>query len=123
MVLTGIGATTWVLLSYGILPLVAGQGASRAGPAHEPAFRSALAGANGTWFLWPVAGQSVAVGLTSLTPPVPVALTDLAVACWAVGAVLYFLVAALVTAALLTGPARAADLTPAYWVFMGAAAI
>jgi tellurite resistance protein TehA-like permease len=113
-VLLVIGGTSWVLLSYGLPMLVAG--AERARPA--------LADANGTWFLWPVGVQSAAVAVTSLTPPLPATLgAGLAVACWAVGVVLYLLVAALVTAALLTAPVRPAELTPAYWVFMGATAI
>ncbi|HEU5387676.1 MAG TPA: hypothetical protein VFV73_17405 [Streptosporangiaceae bacterium] len=37
--------------------------------------------------------------------------------------VLYLLVAALVVAVVLAVPARPAELTPACWVFMGAAAI
>ena len=70
-----------------------------------------------------VATQSVAVAATSLHPPVPGALAALAVGCWAVGVVLYLLIAALVAAALLAYPVRPAELTPPYWVFMGATAI
>jgi tellurite resistance protein TehA-like permease len=113
IVLLVIGGVSWVLLSY-TLPLV--LGGRTAGPA-------ALRGANGSWFLWPVAAQSVAVGITSLPAPVPAGAADVAVACWAVGVILYLLVAALVTAAVLAFPVRPAELTPAYWVFMGAAAI
>jgi tellurite resistance protein TehA-like permease len=47
----------------------------------------------------------------------------LAVACWGIGVILYLLTAGLMTAALLTVPARPAELSPAYWVFMGATAI
>lgn len=112
-VLLVIGGVSWVLLSY-TLPLLL-AGGSRARPA--------LAGVNGTWFLWAVASQSVAVGLTSLPAPLPGALAVLAVACWAVGVILYLLIAALVVAVLLARPVDPAELTPAYWVFMGAAAI
>ncbi|MBV9204210.1 MAG: tellurite resistance/C4-dicarboxylate transporter family protein [Actinobacteria bacterium] len=113
-VLLAIGGTSWLLLSYGIPLLLAG--AARPGPA--------LAGANGTWFLWPVAAQSVAVGVTSLTPPVGGTLgAALAVSCWAVGVILYLLVTGLVVAVLLAVPVRPSALTPAYWVFMGATAI
>jgi tellurite resistance protein TehA-like permease len=111
-VLLVIGGASWVLLSYTLPLLVAGAG--------RPA---ALAGANGSWFLWPVAAQSVAVGLTSLPPPLPADVADAAVACWAVGVILYLLVAGLVAAALLVLPVKPAELTPAYWVGMGAAAI
>jgi tellurite resistance protein TehA-like permease len=51
------------------------------------------------------------------------ALAALAICCWAVGVVLYLIVAVLVATALLQYPVRAADLTPPYWVFMGATAI
>lgn len=111
-VLLVIGGASWVLLSYSLPLLVAGPG--------RPA---ALSGANGSWFLWPVAAQSVAVGLTSLPPPLPAAMVDVAAACWAVGVILYLLIAGLVAAALLAFPVRPAELTPAYWVGMGAAAI
>jgi tellurite resistance protein TehA-like permease len=111
-VLLVIGGASWVLLSYGLPLLIAGPG--------RPA---ALAGANGSWFLWPVATQSVAVGLTSWPAPLPAWAAAIAVACWAVGVLLYLLVAGLVTVALATVPAGPAGLTPAYWVFMGASAI
>ena len=111
--LLAAGGASWLLLSYSLPLLLAG----RPGP------RPALAGANGTWFIWVVATQSVAVAATSLHPPVPGALAALAVGCWAVGVVLYLLIAALVAAALLAYPVRPAELTPPYWVFMGAPAI
>jgi tellurite resistance protein TehA-like permease len=120
-VLLVIGGVSCVLLSYGV-PLVLASGNTSGRAARGPA-GSALASANGTWFLWPVAAQSVAVGLTSLKPPLAPALTSLAVACWAVGLVLYLLVAALVAAMLFAVPVRPGELTPAYWVFMGASAI
>lgn len=109
-VLLAMAGTSWVLLSYG-LPLLLGP-------------RPALTGVNGTWFLWPVGAQSVAVAVTSLAPPLPASLAAaLAVGCWAVGVILYLLVAGLVVAVLLAVPVRPAALTPAYWVFMGATAI
>lgn len=108
-----IGGITWALLSYGLPLLIAGGNRSR----------PPLSVVNGTWFLWAVATQSIAVGLTSLPAPLPVALATLAVACWAVGVLLYLLIAAVVMAAMLANPAAPAELEPAYWVFMGAAAI
>ena len=113
IVLLVIGGISWALLSYGLPLLLAGANHSR----------PALAGANGTWFLWPVATQSVAVGLTALSPPLPGAAAALAVFCWAVGVTLYLLVAGLVVAALLTFRVEPANLTPTYWVSMGATAI
>ena len=112
-VLMAAGGVGWLLLSYSLPLLLVG--------AHGP--QPALAGANGTWFIWVVASQSVAVAATSLHPPVPGALAAIAIGCWAVGVVLYLLIAALVTVALLAYPGRPAGLTPPYWVFMGATAI
>ena len=122
-VLLIIGGACWMLLSHGVPLLLAGQGVMRAAEADRGDLRPALAAANGTWFLWPVSAQSVAVGLTSLAQPVPPALAALAVACWAVGVVLYLLVVALVVAVVLAVPVRPGELIPAYWVFMGAAMI
>ena len=112
-VLLAIGGACWVVLSYGLPLLLAGGGS----------LQPALAGVNGTWFLWVVATQSIAVAATSLQPPVPEALAALAVGCWAVGVVLYLIVAGLVAGVLLAFPLRPSELTPAYWVFMGATAI
>lgn len=111
--LLAAGGAGWLLLSYS-LPLVL---IGRAGSA------PALAGANGTWFIWVVGTQSIAVAATSLRPPLPAALTALAVCCWAVGVTLYLIIAVMVTAALFARPVRSAELTPPYWVFMGATAI
>ena len=111
-VLLVIGGCGWLLLSY-TLPLLL-LGHNRAQPA--------LAGANGTWFVWVVGTQSIAVAATSLHP-VPAALAALAICCWSIGVVLYLLIAGLVAADLLTYPVRPAEVGPPYWVFMGATAI
>jgi tellurite resistance protein TehA-like permease len=96
----------------GRLPLIGGNGS-----------RPALAGANGTWFIWVVGTQSIAVAATSLRPPLPAALAALAICCWAAGVVLYLVIAGLVAGALFGYHVRRAELTPPYWVFMGATAI
>jgi tellurite resistance protein TehA-like permease len=111
-VLLVLAGLTSLLLSYGIpLALITRRGAG-----------SALAGANGTWFLCVVGTQSIVVVLAALAP-LPIGLAALAVALWAAGVVLYLIVVTLVLARLLHFPVRAADLTPAYWVAMGATAI
>ena len=108
-----LGGLAWLLLGYGIpLALITRRGQ-----------QSALEGANGTWFLWTVGTQSIAVAITSLARPVPSALAALAVLLWAAGVVLYLITAAAVLASLLHFPVRPAALRPASWVFMGAAAI
>ncbi len=102
----------WLVLNYGVpLVLITRHGT-----------QPALSGANGTWFIWVVGTQSLAVSATALPSP-PTALVALSVACWSVGIVLYVVVAALVLTSLLQYPVRPAELTPAYWVFMGATAI
>jgi tellurite resistance protein TehA-like permease len=113
-ILLTIGGITWAVLSYSVpLVLIAG-GRSAVPPA---------AGANGAWFLWAVATQSVAVGLTALPPPLPSPLAALAAGFWAVGVVLYLIIAVLAAGTLLARPVLPAGLTPAWWVFMGATAI
>ena len=116
-VLLAAAGLVWLLLSYGI-PL---------GLFTRRSPRPARAGVNGTWFLWVVGTQSIAVSATALLPaasPAPGGLlTAVAVGTWAVGVVLYLLIAGLVLAVLLRFPVEPAGLTPAYWVFMGATAI
>jgi tellurite resistance protein TehA-like permease len=112
-VLLVVAGLSWLLLCYGVpLYLITTHGS-----------RSALAGINGSWFLWVVGTQSLAVALASLAPPVDHWIATLAVMLWTVGVVLYLIIATLVLAGLLHFPVQAASLTPAYWVFMGATAI
>jgi tellurite resistance protein TehA-like permease len=112
-VLLAVAGAAWLLLSYGTpLALITGHGTG-----------SALADVNGSWFLWTVGTQSLAVALTALRPPLASPLAALAALLWAVGVVLYLIIATLVLAGLLHFPVQPAALTPAYWVFMGATAI
>jgi tellurite resistance protein TehA-like permease len=86
----------------------------------------ALAEANGSWFLWVVAVQSVAVLAASIEPTTRAGrreLALLAVACWSIGVLLYAAVALFVAAALMRRPPAPADLTPPYWIAVGATAI
>ena len=88
--------------------------------------RPVLEDANGTWFIWVVASQSVAVLAAALEPSVGVGrreLALLAVFSWSVGVFLYAATGLLVAARMLLYPLRPADLTPPYWVAMGATAI
>jgi tellurite resistance protein TehA-like permease len=79
---------------------------------------------NGTWFLWSVGSESVAVAVASLARVTPGhAVAVLAVVCWAVGLMQYLLTAALVLARPLARPVQPEGLTPSVWIFMGAAAI
>lgn len=101
--LLAAGGAGWLLLSYSLPLLLAGRSS----------LAPALSGANGTWFIWTVGTQSIAVAATSLQRPVPVALATLAVACWAVGVVLYLVIAVMMVIARLQYPVRPASLTVA----------
>jgi hypothetical protein len=111
-----VGWAAWVALGYTV-PWTAVLGRAR---------RPVVAAANGTWFIWVVASQSVAVLAAALQPTVSTGrreLALLAVFCWAVGALLYGAAGIMVAARLLLYPLRPADLSPPHWVAMGAAAI
>lgn len=116
LVLLGVGFLGWLALGY-VVPWTALLRRSE---------RPVVAGANGTWFIWVVASQSVAVLAAALEPSVVDGrreLALLAVVTWSVGAFLYAAVGVFVAARLLLYPLRPADLTPPYWVAMGATAI
>lgn len=90
--------------------------------------RPVVSTANGTWFIWVVASQSVAVAAAALDPVVGSdawrhVLSVVAVACWSVGLFLYAAAGVLVTLRMMLYPLRPIDLTPPYWVAMGACAI
>lgn len=110
-----VGAVAGLVLGY-VVPagLLAGR--------DRPAIRHA----DGSWFLWVVAGQSVATLAAALEPGRHVghdALALLAVTAWSVSAFLYVVVAVVVAVRLVAHDVRPADVTPPYWVAMGAAAI
>lgn len=88
--------------------------------------RVAVASADGSWFVWAVASQSVAVVAASLEPSAQDlrhGLALLAVVAWSVGCFLYAAEGILVCLRTLLYETTAADLTPTYWVAMGAASI
>jgi tellurite resistance protein TehA-like permease len=107
------GGLAWLLLNYGVpMMLITRHGT-----------QPVLSGVNGTWFVWVVGTQSIAVSATALPSPVPTGVIAVAVAFWSVGAVLYAVVAALAVTRLLLYPVKPGELTPVDWVFMGATAI
>lgn len=74
-----------------------------------------LLGVNGTWFIWVVGTQSIAVAIAALDRPgtgLVRAAALSAVALWSVGAVPYVIVAALVLTRLLLREVRPQELTP-----------
>jgi len=86
-----------------------------------------LARADGTWFIWAVASQSLAIGMAQLRPQVDAAFAPwvglLAVLAWSVGVVLYAAMAMLVLLRVVHHGVTPPQFDPAYWVSMGALAI
>ncbi|WOC11503.1 tellurite resistance/C4-dicarboxylate transporter family protein [Gordonia sp. MP11Mi] len=112
----GVTAVSWFVLGYA-LPAIAFAARGDEAPMRR---------ADGSWFVWVVATQSVAILAASLQPAVDTLRTEfalLAVSCWSIGVVLYVGVAVLVAARLLLARPSPADVTGAYWVAMGATAI
>jgi tellurite resistance protein TehA-like permease len=116
LVLLMVGAGIWVVLGY-VLPwqvLMARDG--------EPI----LARTDGSWFVWSVASQSLAVGLSGVRPPGGAAadlLGALTVMAWSVGTILYVGIAVLVILRVVHFGITPEQFEPTYWVSMGALAI
>lgn len=111
-----VAVTTWLVLGY-VIPWTAVLGNS-----HRPV----VINANGTWFIWVVASQSVAVSAASLEPVYATLRDGLAVVAvfsWSVGVFLYAAAGIFVAARMMLYELRPADLNPPYWVAMGACAI
>lgn len=117
------GGLLWLVLGYGI-PFTAVLGSST---------RPVSSGVNGTWLVWVVAAQSVAVVASSLgieLPSTPYAdpglvayLTLAAVVMWAVGLALYVVCMIAIGVRVLQHRFGPEDLDAPYWVSMGALAI
>ncbi|MGN6132633.1 MAG: tellurite resistance/C4-dicarboxylate transporter family protein [Nocardioidaceae bacterium] len=115
-VLLALSGSAWLLLGY-VVPWTAVLSREE---------RPVTAAANGTWFIWVVASESVATAAATLEPVVAhgrreVAL--LAVMSWSVGVFLYVAAAVFVSLRMMLYPLRPEDLNPPYWVAMGAVAI
>ncbi|MGH8889117.1 MAG: tellurite resistance/C4-dicarboxylate transporter family protein [Acidothermaceae bacterium] len=114
--LLAIGWLSWLVLGY-VVPWTAVLSNKE---------RPVIAAANGTWFIWVVASQSVAVLAAALEPTTLVGrreLALLAVFSWSVGVFLYAAAGIFVANRLMSYPLTPADLNPPYWVAMGATAI
>ncbi|HEU0192536.1 MAG TPA: tellurite resistance/C4-dicarboxylate transporter family protein [Mycobacterium sp.] len=111
------GSLAWLVLGY-LVPWTAVLSTTE---------RPVLQRANGTWFIWVVASQSIAVLAAALESDMDESwrriLALLAVACWAVGVFLYGAAGIFVAARMMLYPLRPEDVTPQYWVSMGATAI
>lgn len=111
-----VAACVWLVLGY-VIPWSAVLGRAE---------RPVVALANGTWFIWVVASQSVAVAASALEPAVTDSrglLAVLAVLSWSVGVFLYAASAIFVSLRVMLYPLEPEDLDPPYWVSMGAVAI
>ncbi|WP_261796011.1 tellurite resistance/C4-dicarboxylate transporter family protein [Mobilicoccus massiliensis] len=116
LVLLIVATLGWLVLGY-VVPWSAVLGRQE---------RPVLATANGTWFIWVVASESVAVCAASVEPHMPQythGLAIVAVLAWSVGLVLYAACAVFVSLRLLLYPLEPNELNPPYWVSMGAIAI
>lgn len=111
-----VAAAAWLVLGY-LVPVVAVLGKTK-----RPLYKDA----NGSWFVWVVGAQSVAVLAATLEPHLndardAVAMT--AVFAWALGVVLYVAVAVFVALRMMSYPLDPSEFNPPYWVSMGALAI
>ncbi|MDQ2699520.1 MAG: tellurite resistance/C4-dicarboxylate transporter family protein [Actinomycetota bacterium] len=112
-----IGSIAWLVLGY-LIPWTALLLRESRG--------SVLSAANGTWFIWVVGSQAIAVLAATLQPMFVdwrQALAMLAVVSWSIGVFLYGVVGVVIVVRLLFYGMRPADFTPPYWVSMGATAI
>lgn len=106
----------WLLLTYAI------PGGLMLGTRTVPVIR----GVNGSWFLWVVATQSLAVAAATIghdQRDLAGAMASAAVGLWGIGVVLYLMLIGLVTLRLLSLPVNPHTFSPAYWIYMGATAI
>jgi tellurite resistance protein TehA-like permease len=111
-----VSGLAWLLLGY-VVPWTAVLGREE---------RPVVATANGTWFIWVVASQSMAVSAATIEPvfdQVRRELAVLAVMSWSVGVALYCAAGLIVSLRLMLYAFGPEDLTAPYWVSMGALAI
>ena len=111
-----LSGSAWLVLGY-VVPWTAVLGREE---------RPVVAAANGTWFIWVVASQSVATAAAGIEPVFADGrreLALLAVMSWSVGVFLYVAAGMLVSLRLMLYPFGPEELTPPYWVAMGALAI
>lgn len=116
LVLLAASAVGWVILGY-LVPWFAVLGRAE---------RPVLKLANGSWFIWVVAAQSMAVVSATLEPLYPDGrqlLSVIAVMCWSIGLILYAACAVFLSLRLLVYPLTPETIDPPYWVAMGSLAI
>ncbi|WP_017524560.1 tellurite resistance/C4-dicarboxylate transporter family protein [Pusillimonas noertemannii] len=116
-ILWGLAATLWAVLIYAIFAALTIR-------ADKPGLDSGL---SGSWLLAVVATQSIAVlggALAGHGGPIDAAPLDfIALSMWLCGGMLYVLIMALIFFRYLFLRFSPADLSPSYWINMGAMAI
>lgn len=114
IVLAIISVPLWVLLVYGIPATLMLR-------RHET---PAITSADGSWFLWVVATQSLATAAAIIASGNgSEALAAISVALWGIGVMLYLMLATLVTLKLLSAVNNPRTISPSYWIYTGATAI
>ncbi|WP_347351565.1 tellurite resistance/C4-dicarboxylate transporter family protein [Intrasporangium sp.] len=116
IVLLLVAAVVWLVLGY-VIPWSAVLSQD-----HRPVVELA----NGTWFIWVVASQSVAVSAATLEVVFSDArhyLAVLAVLSWSIGVFLYAASAIIVSLRIMLYDLDPKEFDPPYWVSMGAIAI
>jgi tellurite resistance protein TehA-like permease len=115
-ILAMVAGASWFALTYGV-------------PASLLLAReseSVLEGINGTWLLWVVATQSLAIASAALVATWPKQanlLAGFAAGLWGVGLILYLVLVAMIMLRWLTVRVSPGALGPPYWILMGATAI
>jgi tellurite resistance protein TehA-like permease len=114
----GVGAAAvWVVLTYALPWSIVAA-----------ARRPVLGEINGTWLVWVVATQSLAIIAAAVAPSAPGAwlradLPAVAVCLWGLGVMLYLVLIVIIFLRLLLIEVTPAEMGPAYWIAMGATAI
>ena len=112
-----VAALVWVVLNYGLPWSIVAR-------AHRPVFREF----NGTWFIWVVGTQSLAIAAVGLVgashdAALRQSLAETAVCLWGVGIVLYLVLVVIIFLRLMVVEVTPGEMGPAYWIAMGATAI
>jgi tellurite resistance protein TehA-like permease len=117
LALWGVGIAFWLALTYAMLP-----GLMEAAEKPKPEV-----GLNGAWLLAVVGTQAISVLACLLAPTfagdMPHLALFVALAFWLVGSMLYIWLIALIFHRIVFLPLAPGDLTPPYWINMGAMAI
>lgn len=112
-----VGLTFWLALSYAMVPGLM-EGSAKPKPEE---------GLNGAWLLTVVGTQAVSVLACLLAPVLAADAAEVplfvALAFWLVGSMLYIWLIALIFHRILFLPLTPGELTPPYWINMGAMAI